>query len=57
MYIPEAFCSRNKGGDGAKTVTKANMGPPIPKICHGLKLAIIPMVYGRFESVADTVKG
>ena len=40
-----------------KTVTKANMGPPIPKICHGLKLAIKTMAYGRFDSVADTVKG
>ena len=40
-----------------KTVTKANMGPPIPKICHGLELAIKPMTYGRFERVADTIKG
>ena len=39
-----------------KTVTKANMGPPIPKICHGLKLAIKTMAYGRFDSVADTIK-
>jgi len=40
-----------------KTVTNANMGPPIPKICHGLKVAIKPITYGRFDSVADTVKG
>ena len=57
MYIPEAFCSRNKGGDGAKTVTKANMGTPIPKICHGLEVAIKPMTYGRFKRVTDTIKG
>ena len=40
-----------------KTVTNANMGPPIPKICHGLKVAIKTITYGRFDSVADTVKG
>ena len=40
-----------------KTVTNANMGPPIPKICHGLKVAIKPITYGKFDSVADTVKG
>ena len=40
-----------------KTVTNANMGPPIPKICHGLKVAIKTMAYGIFDSVADTVKG
>ena len=40
-----------------KTVTKANMGTPIPKICNGLELAIKPMTYGRFEEVADTIKG
>jgi len=39
-----------------KTVTKANMGTPIPKIWHGLKVAIKPMTYGRFERVADTIK-
>ena len=40
-----------------KTVTKANMGPPIPKICHGLEVEIKPITYGRFERVADTIKG
>ena len=53
------ICSESVEGPLAnpKTVTKANMGPPIPKICHGLKLAIETMGYGRFDSVADTVKG
>ena len=40
-----------------KTVTNANMGPPIPKTCQGLKVAIKPITYGRFDSVADRVKG
>ena len=40
-----------------KTVTNANMGPPIPKICHGLQIPIKPITYGRFDSVEDTVKG
>ena len=40
-----------------KTVTNANMGPPIPKICHGMKVAIKTIAYGSFDSVADTVKG
>ena len=57
MYIPEAFCSRNKGGDGAKTVTKANMGTPIPKICHGLKVAIKTMTYGIFDRLPDAKSG
>ena len=57
MYIPEAFCNRNKGGDGAKTVTKANMGTPIPKIWHGLKVAIKAMTYGRFDRSPDAKSG
>ena len=53
------ICSESVEGPTAnpKTVTKANMGTPIPKICNGLELAIKPMTYGRFEEVADTIKG
>ena len=40
-----------------KTVTKANMGPPTPKIRHGLKLAIKPMTYGRFSMSPDAESG
>ena len=40
-----------------KTVTKANMGPPIPKICHGLKVAIKTMTYGRFDRSPDAKSG
>ena len=40
-----------------KTVTKANMGTPIPKIWHGLKVEIKPMTYGRFAMSPDAESG
>jgi len=40
-----------------KTVTKANMVPPIPKICHGLKLAIKTLTYGIFDRLPDAKSG
>ena len=53
------ICSESVEGPTAnpKTVTKANMGPPIPKIWHGLKVAIKTVTYGIFDRSPDAKSG